>query len=121
MTCVDYIGPLSVTVRRLSEKRWGLLFTCLTTRAVHLEFVPSLDTNSCVMGILRFAARCGTPSVIWPDNGTNSVGSETELVKNISKWNEQTPELLVHKKITWKFNPLLDLTKSIVGAFSRQS
>ena len=111
MTGVDYFGPLFVTVRRSSEKRWGFLFTCLTTRAVHLEVVPSLDTNLCVMGILRFAGRRGTPSVIWSDNGTNFVGSETELVENIRKWNEQAPELLVHKKITWKFNPPVRLTK----------
>ena len=59
MTGVEYFGPLFKTVRRSSEKRWGFLFTCLTTRAVHLEVVPSLDTISCVMGILRFAARRG--------------------------------------------------------------
>ena len=121
MTGVDYFGPLFVTVRRSSEKRWGFLFTCLTTRAVQLEVVPSLDTNSCVMGILRFTARRGTPAVIWSDNGTNFVGSETELVENIRKWNEQAPELLVHKKITWKFNPpRYTSPRWVVGAFSPQ-
>ena len=116
MTGVDYFGPLFVTVRRSSEKRCGFLFTCLTTRTVHLEVVPSLDTNSCVMGILRFAARRGTPSVIWSDNGTGFVGSATELIENIRKWNEQVPELLVHKKITWKFNPPVHLTKGDRGS-----
>ena len=97
MTGVNFFGPFFVTVRRSSEKRWGFLFTYLTTRAVHLEVFPSIDTNSCVMGTLRFAARRGTPSVIWSDNGTNFVESETELVENIRKWNEQACELLVHK------------------------
>ena len=98
MTGVEYFGPLFLTVRRSSEKRWGFYFTCLTTQAVHLEVVPSLDTNSCVMGILRFAARRGTPSVFWSDNGTNFVG-------NIRKWNEQAPELLVHKKLLGNSTP----------------
>ena len=72
-TGVDYFGPLYAPVRRSTEKRWGFIFTYLTTRAVHLEIVPSLDTSSCVMGIERFIARRGTPSTIWSDNGTNFV------------------------------------------------
>ena len=116
MTGVDYFGPLFVTVRRSSEKRWGFLFTCLTARAVYLELVPSLDTNSCVMGILRFAARRGTPSVIWSDSGTIFVGSATELVENIRKWNEQAPELLVHKKLLGRSTPLIHFTKGDRGS-----
>ena len=115
MTDVGYFGPLCVTVRRSSEKRWGFLFTCLTIRAVHLDVVPSLDTNSCVMGILRFAARRRTPSVIWSDNGTSFVGSATELVENIRKWNEQAPELLAHKKLLGSSTPLVHLTKGDRG------
>ena len=105
MTGVGYFCPLFVTVCRSSKKRWGFLHTCLNTRAVHLEVVPSRDTNLCVMGIVRFATRRGTPSVIWSDNGTKFVGSKIELFENIWKWNEQAPEHLVHKKTTWKFNP----------------
>ena len=63
-TGVNYFGPFFVTVRRSTEKRWGFLFTCLTTRAVHFEVVPSTDTSSCVMGIERFCARRGIPFVI---------------------------------------------------------
>ena len=105
-TGVDYFGPFFVTVRRSTEKRWGFLFTCLTTRAVHFEVVPSMDTSSCVMGQERFCARRGTPSVIWSDNGTNFVASEKELLSNINNWKHQVlGETLVKKGIKWKFNP----------------
>ena len=105
-TGVDYFGPFYVSVRRSTEKRWGFLFTCLTTRAVHFEVVPSMDTNSCVMAIERFTARRGIPSVLWSDNGTNFIASEKELLQNISSWNQQVlSETLVKKRILWKFNP----------------
>ena len=104
-TDVNYFGPLYVPVRRSTEKRWGSLFTCLTTRAVHLEIVPSLDTSSFVLGIERFIARRGTPSTIWSDNGTNFVGAENELLICIKSWNGMVPTIFAHKGVAWKFNP----------------
>ena len=102
---VDYFGPFYVSIRRSSEKRWCFLFTCMTTRAVHIEIVSSMDTSSCVMGIERFIARRGTPSVIWSDNGTNFGGAQKELLNCIQSWNGQAPPELAKKGIKWKFNP----------------
>ena len=97
-TGVDYFGPFYVSVKRSTEKRWGFLFTCLTTRAVHFEVVPSMDTSSCVMGIERFAARRDTPSVLWSDNGTNFIASDKELLQNVRSWKQQfLAESLVKK------------------------
>ena len=69
-------GPFYVTVCRTTEKKWGLLFTCLTTRAVHVEIVPSIDARSWVMGVEWFDFRWGILATLWSDNGTNFVGSE---------------------------------------------
>ena len=102
---VDYFGPFHVTICRSSEKRWAFLFTCLTTRAIHIEVVPSMDSSSCVMGVERFIARQGTPSKIWPDNGPIFVGAEKELLLCTRAWNDLAPTLLVHKGIEWKYNP----------------
>ena len=105
-TGLDYFGPFYVAVKRSTEKRWGFLFTCLTTRAVHFEVVPSMDTSSCVMGIERFAARRGTPSILWSDNGTNFIAAEKELLQNVLNWNQLAiTDSLVKKGIKWKFNP----------------
>ena len=50
---IDYFGPFFVSVKRSTEKRWAFLFTCLTTRAVHFEVVPSMDTSSIVSAGLK--------------------------------------------------------------------
>ena len=105
-TGVDYSGPFYVTVRRTTEKRWGFLFTCLTTHAVYVEIVPSMNASSCVMGVERFISRRGTPAIIWSDNGTNFVGAEKELREIIKKWNTINIAVeLAHKSIKWKLNP----------------
>ena len=97
---IDYFVPFYVSLKRSTEKRWGFLFTCLTPRAVHFEVVPSIDTSSCVMGIERFAARRGTPLVLWLDKGNNFIASDKELLQNVRNWNQQfLAELLVKKGI----------------------
>ena len=73
----DYFYSFYVTVFRTAEKKgWELLVTCLTTRAVHLEIVPFMETNSFVIKIERFDSRRCTPAMIWSNNGTNFVGAE---------------------------------------------
>ncbi|XP_013135105.1 PREDICTED: uncharacterized protein LOC106100681 [Papilio polytes] len=70
-TGIQYFGLLTVTVGRRREKRWVALFTCLTTRATHLELVNSLTTDSAIMALRRTAARRGWSNVVYSDNGTN--------------------------------------------------
>ena len=103
---VDYFGPFYVIVRRTTVKRWGFLFTCLTTLVVHIEVVLSMDTSSCVMGVERFVSRWGTPAMIWSDNGTKFIGAEKELRECKEKWNTlNIAAELAHKGIKWRFNP----------------
>ena len=64
VTGLDHFGPFYVSIKRSAGKRWSFPFNCLTSRAVHLEVVPSRDTKSFVMGIDWFIYRRSVTSVI---------------------------------------------------------
>ena len=107
-TCVgcDFFGHFVVKQARKTFKRFGVLFTCLTTRAIHIEIAESLDTSSFIMALRRFCARRGQVSEIRSDNGTNFVGGERELRESIQSWNHiQIQNHLLQKNIKWIFNP----------------
>ena len=53
-TGCDYFGPIFYKEARSERKAWGLLFTCLTVRAIHAEIVTSLDLNSFILAFSRF-------------------------------------------------------------------
>ncbi|XP_073942489.1 uncharacterized protein [Choristoneura fumiferana] len=104
-TACDLFGPITITIGRRHEKRWGALFTCLTTRAVHMELVASLSAASLILALRRMMARRGTPTVIYSDNGTNFVGAEREISDALLTAEKQLKEFAEYKEITWKKIP----------------
>ncbi|XP_055612957.1 uncharacterized protein LOC129759509 [Uranotaenia lowii] len=101
-TGLDYFGPLFVIVGRSRVKRWIALFTCLTTRAIHLEVVYSLSTASCIFAVRRFVARRGAPAEFYSDNGTNFVGASNILREQIRMEMKNT---FTNCNTKWHFNP----------------
>ena len=102
----DFFGPIEVKRGRSMVKRYGVIFTCLNSRAVHLEVAHSLDTSSCINAITRFIARRGPIKYIRSDNGTNLVGSEKELRDQLQMVNAtKIKDSLVNDGIKWEFNP----------------
>ncbi|XP_063636104.1 uncharacterized protein LOC134806710 [Cydia splendana] len=101
-TGLDYFGPVNVTVGRRHEKRYVALYTCLTTRALHLELVHSLSSHSAIMSLRRFIARRGVPNTIYSDNGTAFIGANRILRQFYS---DDIQEEAATRGIKWSFIP----------------
>lgn len=108
-TGVDYFGPILVKVKRSNMKRWVALFTCMATRAIHLEKVHSLTTSSFLQAFFRFRdSRGGNVKTLYSDNATTFHGADAELKKAVQRLEaEGFGEKLLQKGVNWKFNPPL--------------
>ena len=84
-TGVDYFGPFDIKHGRSIRKRYGVLFTCMNSRAVHIEIADSMDTSSCINALRRFISRRGHVKEITSDNGTNFVGADHQLREAIKE------------------------------------
>ncbi|XP_077073702.1 uncharacterized protein LOC143724510 [Siphateles boraxobius] len=105
-TGVDLFGPFHIKRGRSSVKRYGVIFTCLACRAVHIEMATSLETDSFIQALRRLIARRGQVKEMRSDNGTNFVGADHELRKAIKEWNtSQIENSLLQRDIRWLFNP----------------
>ena len=105
-TGIDYFGPIEVKRGRSRVKRWGVIFTCLASRAIHLEVASMLDTDSCINAIRRFLCRRGPILTIRTDCGTNFVCAQKELEAAADQLDHQRihQALLTHH-VKWLFNP----------------
>ncbi|XP_070855166.1 uncharacterized protein [Drosophila suzukii] len=104
-TGLDYFGPLLVTVSRHREKRWVALFTCLTTRAIHLELAHDLSTDSCIIAMRNFVCRRGPVHRLRSDNGKNFVGADREAKRFGDVFEtERIQSELSSRSIEWGFN-----------------
>ncbi|XP_062703951.1 uncharacterized protein LOC134286356 [Aedes albopictus] len=103
---IDYFGPIQVVVGRRTEKRWGVLITCLAVPAIHIKIAHSLNTSSCIMALRNFMARRGTPLELFSDRGTNFVGSNRELTEAVRHLDQdQLMQEFVTPNTKWTFLP----------------
>jgi len=134
---VDYLGPTTTRCGDNKQKAWICLFTCFTTRAVHLEVVLDLSTHSFLNALTRFIARRGKPDRLLSDNGSQFVLAR-EILKEKSEQFKQQAQLwtedediqqyLLGQGLEWLMIPQLSpwagglyerLVALVKGAFQR--
>jgi hypothetical protein len=101
---VDFAGPLYVKVGSLVQKAYMVLFTCATTRAVHLELASDMGTDIFLLAFKRFSGRRGTPHTMYSDNAKTLQAASRELAELTQVFTDpRTNEHLAHNGTSWNF------------------
>lgn len=105
-TIADVCGPFMVKIRRSHEKRWLLVFSCLTSRATHIEIIHHMTSESCLMALESLITHRGPPKRIITDRGSNFIGTSNILEEMKNKWNSKLlSDGLITESIEWEFSP----------------
>lgn len=108
---VDVFGPWNIVARRTrggvsNSKRWAVMFTCLTCRAVHIELVEDMSSSSFINSLRRFQSIRGKVTEFRSDRGTNFVGASDDLhINAINVGDIPLRKHLYASGTVWKFNP----------------
>ena len=88
-------------------KTWyGVIFSCLVTRAVHFEICYGLSMNGFMKIVCGFTCRRGSVKNIHSDNETNLRASRNELGACLNEWNQSlTHDQLAQLGVKWIFQP----------------
>ena len=98
-TGLDFFGPFEIrgeVRKRVRGKCFGLVFTCLSSRAVYCDITPNYTTDGFLQALRRFATIRGWPIKIFSDPGSQLEGASNELkeaVRNLDKMTLQRYEV----------------------------
>lgn len=111
-TGVDFAGPTFIRSSLLRKapiiKAYIAVFICMATKAIHLELVGDLSTNSFLAALRRFVGRRGMVAELYSDNATNFTGANSELSElkqMFDKMNHKICTKLAEEGIKWSFIP----------------
>ncbi|CAI5660104.1 unnamed protein product [Oreochromis niloticus] len=86
---MDCFGPFHTKQGRKDQKRYGLLFTCFCSRAVHIEMLEDLTTDAFINALRCFIALRGAVRHIRSDQGTNFMGARNEMAKALKELDKE--------------------------------
>ncbi|KAL7877241.1 hypothetical protein SRHO_G00038840 [Serrasalmus rhombeus] len=91
---IDCFGPFYVKDGRKESKRYGLLFTCLCSRAVHIELLEEMTTDFFIIALRAFIAIRGNVRQLRCDQGTNFVGARREFIEALKEMDQERLKIL---------------------------
>ena len=101
------------------QKVWICLFTCLVTRAVHLELLRDMSTEEFLLGFRRFVSQRGCPVEIISDNSLTfkTADSALSLIWKTVTMSKEVQNHVSNKGIQWKF--IVELAPWMGGFYER--
>jgi len=102
-TGVDFTGTLYVKQAEQEVEVYLCLFTCASTRGVHLEIVQDLTAETFLLSFCKFAGWRSLPTVMISDNGSTYMSAAAELCSLMEK--AEVKEELGRRGVTWRFIP----------------
>ena len=106
---LDYLGPINVREGSELKKMWVCLFTCLTVRAIHLEWVTDLTAVQFLSCLRRFVSRRGRPELIISDNAPQFKLTSSALNKQWKQvfYDKDVLNYVAMSGIRWNFTTAL--------------
>lgn len=108
-TGCDFAGPFltkQVNSRsKILRKTYLVVFVCMGVKAVHLELVSDLTTDTFLAAFNRFVSRRGIPAHMYSDNGTSFVGANNSIRKFLKESQDVIKESTAERHINWHFIP----------------
>lgn len=111
----DFAGPLYVKEGSSVNKAYVCVFTCASSRMVHLELTNSLTTDEFLQAFSRMTSRRGLCNTVWSDNAKTFKAASNEIKKLYANRKSQSQSMwdtldqgrieseLSSKGIKWKF------------------
>ncbi|KAK6025225.1 integrase core domain protein, partial [Ostertagia ostertagi] len=105
-TGLDYFGPIQVTAQEQGTcKVWVSLFTCMATRALHLELVRNNTAHEFLLAFRRFIARRGTPDLLISDNASTFKLGRDVIANELLRFADDTAvtDFTTKNSLHWDF------------------
>ncbi|CAB4002990.1 Pro-Pol poly [Paramuricea clavata] len=100
---LDFAGPISYKIKKGFQGKCNVtLFTCATSRAVHLHLLPDMTAEELKGSLAEIVARRGRPAKIVSDNAKTFVVIAKWLRK--LKRSQVVNDYLARREIHWQFN-----------------
>ncbi|XP_033731561.1 uncharacterized protein LOC117321171 [Pecten maximus] len=107
---VDVFSPWEVVTRKTrggsaNSKRWVVMFTCMTTRATHIEVIEDMSASCFINALTRLIALRGPIKPLWSDRGTNFIGAASLIKAHVIHVEDSVfGSHLKCRGIVWRFN-----------------